>query len=124
MEKVMRFYWGVNSIPELKGLPKEQQRQLWKSCWRASLRRPRIWGSYVFLALLIAVAPPLTRLVYILGESLERALVAGLVAGLAGWLINDLIIIPAIRPLIAARRAAMEPRARHADGSYYVPPEF
>jgi hypothetical protein len=45
----------------------------------------------------------------------------GLWSGLLAFLSNQ-IIIRAIRPVIAARRRAMEPQAEHDDGSYHVPP--
>jgi hypothetical protein len=117
----MKLYWGFNSIPELQGLPKAQQRRLWSSGVRAGWRMPRVWGAYLLMALFMGVGIFVPRL---LGDLLDgqglRVLWGAVWGGLGGLLANQ-ITTHAIRPVLAMHRRALEPRPP-GDNSYYVPP--
>ncbi|HYF65500.1 MAG TPA: hypothetical protein VD886_21920 [Herpetosiphonaceae bacterium] len=118
----MKIYWGANSIPELKGLPKAEQRRLWFIGLRAGLRKPRVWAAYALMitAIMVGVALP-SILELFPGNLALAALWGGLWGGLGSFIANQ-IIIAAIRPVLALHRAALEARSRADDGSYYVPP--
>ncbi len=41
----MRIYWSYNSIPELQGLTKLEQRMRWRHCWKQTFRHWEVWGA-------------------------------------------------------------------------------
>jgi hypothetical protein len=121
-EESMKLYWGLNSIPELRGLPKAQQKRLWRIGVRAGGRMPRVWGAYFLMVLVLIIGlgliPPLipnfprAGVVYTLWNALW--------GGLGGVSLSHLST-HAIRPVLAKHRQAMEAKPAK-DGSYYVPP--
>ncbi|HYF65106.1 MAG TPA: hypothetical protein VD886_19930 [Herpetosiphonaceae bacterium] len=119
----MKIYWGLNSIPELRGLPKAQQGQLWRTCFFRALRLPRVWGSYLGMIVLNAgVLILATQFSFARPGSIGHYIVLVGGATLAIFLANQLAV-PAVRPLLAARRAALEPPPAR-DDTYHVPPAF
>lgn len=94
-----------------------------RTCFRTIRRRPLIVISYALLGIAF-IAGLLLRdqLAGFGGPVLEAfwpAVMAWSIGG-TGWQIT----MAALRPQLAARRAALEPKPRHDDGSYYVPPAF
>ncbi len=99
----MKLYWGLNSIPELAGLPKAQQRQLWWASLRLAVRRPRIWGPAALVSLVFQAVYSGIRSGP--GSQRGRALALALVGALESF-VSDQVMIRAMRPLLADRRAA------------------
>jgi hypothetical protein len=118
----MKLYWGLKSVPELQGLPKAQQKRLWRIGMRAGLRMPVVWGGFLLMAIIggvgIFLLPPL--LPNLLDSSMSRILWSGMWGGLGGF-VSSQVTTTAIRPVLARHRQAMEAKPAK-DGSYYVPP--
>ncbi|HEY1015071.1 MAG TPA: hypothetical protein VGE07_20355 [Herpetosiphonaceae bacterium] len=117
----MKIYWGYNSIPELAGLPRKQQTALWRDCLRAATQSPKALLGYLSLAVMIGVCTAGASL--LTGGAVPGWVWAGIFGGLGGFIANQ-TLIRAMRPLLAARRAAMEPQPDRSDGSYHVPPAW
>ena len=48
---VMRIYWTIKSIPELAGLPPDQQRRLWREGYWQAFRHWSMWVSLAAVGL-------------------------------------------------------------------------
>ncbi|HEX3872487.1 MAG TPA: hypothetical protein VHV77_18710 [Pirellulales bacterium] len=46
----MRFYWTASTIPELAGLPPDEQKRLWKICNRLTFRHWQVWLVLILVA--------------------------------------------------------------------------
>lgn len=120
----MKLYGGLNSIPELQGLPKAQQRQIWRQSLRAAFHKPQVWGSYGGAMIMIGIVIVFQQngLAEVLGGAGREIVVSMLIGGLSTFIAMQ-FIIRATRPFMAIRRAALE-APPPADGSYHVPPAF
>ncbi len=121
----MKLYWGLNSIPELQGLPKSQQHQLWRASQRVSLRSWRCWVAYSLVGLMGALTYIVMKQIPWMAlpdEPLTPVVVGAFIGGLYVFSAQQ-VVIPFMRPILASRRAAMESQSP-ADGSYHVPPAF
>jgi hypothetical protein len=115
----MRWYtrWS-SSIPELKGLPEFQRRQLWMVSYKDAHSKPRVWVSYVlmlitgYIAIEMFLIADVPKIIEPIGAPLIGAFIA---------LTQQQYVIRVMRPFMATHRAAMEQQSR-TDGSYYVPP--
>jgi hypothetical protein len=113
----MKFYWGLPSIPELQGLPLAQQRQLWRAGVAMGLRTRRIVGISALVAGGVAVAVMLIALlvgIYHPAPSGNGAIWVALAIG-GGALAGRQVHIAAIRPWLAAQRAALDPNPARGD---------
>ena len=120
----MNFYWGVNSIPELQGLPKAEQRLLWQVGRRAALRIPHIRAAYAVQFVMFMIGATTPALLDAFPSSMPLTMLWGGLWGVGGSLIFNQFLIKAMRPILTMRRAALEAKPRAEDGSYYVPPAF
>ncbi|MBA3468019.1 MAG: hypothetical protein H0T53_00095 [Herpetosiphonaceae bacterium] len=120
----MKIYWRIRSIPELQGLPAPLQRRIWRAAARGSWRIPRIWvGAGVMLALYgIGYLPMFLDNLF--PESLLVMLGWTVFWMGLGATIERLNTIAVVRPIVAARRAALDAPEPNVDGSYHVPPAF
>jgi hypothetical protein len=111
----MKFYWDLNSIPELQGLPREQQRQLWQA--GSAVHRSRIVRDYALMAVGVVLAVMLPGL--LLGIMLPTfGGIPGSWVGLcvfSGIVIAQHLRIATIRPWLAAQRAAVDPNPARGD---------
>jgi hypothetical protein len=41
----MRLYWSIKHIPELAGLPADEQRRLWRDNYMEAFRHWQMWAS-------------------------------------------------------------------------------
>ena len=103
----MKFYWDLNSIPELQGLPRAQQRQLWRA--GAAVHRSRIVRDYALMVVgvVLAVLIPGLLLAIVLptASGIPSSWVGLCVFG--GIVIAQHLRIAALRPWLAAQRAAV-----------------
>jgi hypothetical protein len=111
----MNLYWGLNTIPELQGLTKDQQRHLWKTALQAGRQVPRIQTAKLIMFTMILIALLIPHLLLVMAWGGFRGLVSA-------WIFRQ-VSIPALRPLLAMQRRALEPNPAH-DETYYVPPAF
>ena len=119
----MNVYWGLNSIPELQGLPKPQQQRLWRMGVRAGWRMPRVWGGYLLMLLSMSIGNFGPILLPGFFSGLLPIILWGAFWGGLGGVVPSQVTIRAVRPVLARHRQAMEPKPSR-DGSYYVPPAF
>ncbi len=120
----MTLYWRLNSIPELQGLSKFQQRQLWRKGHRAALRTPLFWIAHMLLSGVGAIGTLTPVMLDAFPNNILISIGWMLCWLTLGLVIYNPILMRVMRPLLAQHRAALEPHARDADGSYYVPPAF
>jgi hypothetical protein len=119
----MNLYWGLNTIPELQGLTKDQQRHLWKTALQAGRQVPRIQTAKLIMFTMILIALLIPSWVAGFPDHLLLVMAWGGFWGLVSAWIFRQVSIPALRPLLAMQRRALEPNPAH-DETYYVPPAF
>jgi len=49
--RLMKIYWGTKDIPEIAGLPFEQQWEIWWACFPMALRHWQTWFGFSILIL-------------------------------------------------------------------------
>ncbi len=121
----MKFYWTLNSIPELQGLPKARQRQLWQIGFRKSWHLPRVWASYLFMVITFAISILVLIPLRLDAFPHNTFIIMGWClfwSGLGVFTANQ-FCFAAVRPVLATIRAEMDSKDE-GDGSYYVPPAF
>ncbi|HEY1013481.1 MAG TPA: hypothetical protein VGE07_12300 [Herpetosiphonaceae bacterium] len=118
----MKFYWRMDSIPELAGLPKAEQRRRWRRAYFRSFRSRRLWLAFAgLLAMNLTVTLLVVRATRGLTDNPLLLGAAALVV-LVGATAFSQAIIWAVRPELARERAAEAPDPADDDGSYWVPP--
>lgn len=99
------LYWSYNSIPELNGLPRDEQRRIWLRCFRKPWRRWHPWAAVIALACLVFVpfwSIHLTGAGGMSFQTLRIVLISCAVLGNVGGLAFGMLLIHLTRPFLAA----------------------
>lgn len=113
-------YWSFHRLPEVADLPKAQRMAVLQAAMPTLLQQPRMRLAFLLfggmclsgIALVIALVP----------ISLWGAILVGSAWTVVGSIGVTQVAHSAMRPILAAQRAAMTPQPQHDDGSYWVPP--
>jgi hypothetical protein len=102
----MRLYWSIKHIPELAGLPADEQGRLWRQGYFEAFRDWQMWASLAVVGAGAAVGS-------LLGASVGWQIVGGAVGGAIGALPHAFVSTELVR----RRLRAMTSSARDPQGS-------
>jgi len=92
----MKIYWTLKQIPELRDLPKDQRKRLWRACYDT----PKVKVIYVFVVVTAGV--PLMWLINQAKMSTwNTALLFGLGVGIISFIVSQ-VQLERLRPSIRA----------------------
>jgi hypothetical protein len=96
---LVAFYWNPDSLPELKGLPKEQRKAIWRNAWKKGGNRWEIVLAILLFGGSITVGEEVLHHYKYQYPLILRMLCSGI-----GWIVASLIYwhwtISVLRPLI------------------------
>lgn len=100
----MRLYWTINSIPELRSLPKRERKQVWRRCYNKILRHWQTWVALALCGICSGAGGALGRLAFVDSYLILVCIAAG--GGIGGFIFSQVAIhvaIPYIREEISSR---------------------
>jgi hypothetical protein len=101
----MPMYWALNSIPELAGLPQQQQVHLWRRCYGRAFVHWQVWVAMIVFLLSILIGQAA-------GHRYDNnaigfhwfTIVGGMISGMLGAGIFGQMMTHWIRPHLRAER--------------------
>jgi hypothetical protein len=118
----MKIYWRGTTIPELEGLPPDQQERIWRDATHHIWRLPRFWAAGVFYVVMMTIAFTLPRVIDVVSP--ENSVFWAICWAGLGLLISSQIVIHALRPLAATYRRTLDTPSEGESNADDLPPDM
>ncbi|MGD0573111.1 MAG: hypothetical protein ABSB11_08840 [Sedimentisphaerales bacterium] len=92
----MKFYWSINSIPELAGLPKQNRKKAWRKTHLKYFFKVGVIST-VLDVFFIVVGCLFGQIYYGFGGGLIGIVIAGGIGGTIAWELEANLIRPCLR---------------------------
>ena len=115
----MNLYWRLDAIPEFQGLAKAQQQHLWWASHRDAMHTPRLlvcyWPLLPMGRSLVTMVQEMLAMTQNVLTLLILLLVWAVIFAMPTLFIMSQLIVWAVRPFAATRRAAMDDTSATAE---------